>query len=210
VQSSDRILIFISQAMPHKLVEDDFYNGYLIPGGSTVLGNVWAILHNPDVFPDPERFLPEHFLPEELGGTLPDGASDFPDAAFGFGRRACPGQHMAYSSVWLTVASMLAVFDIDKAKDKDGEVIEVAEDYSDGMVSCVATTKFMRPMLTCLTDTRHISGVWSSLGRTQRETLSLRLGFQNSDHTPLFLFSSGVNRFWAPRRLHFDYYSLQR
>ena len=33
-------------------------------------------------------------------------------AAFGYGRRVCPGQWMAYESMWITIASVLAVYDI--------------------------------------------------------------------------------------------------
>ncbi|KAI0033056.1 cytochrome P450 [Vararia minispora EC-137] len=120
---------------PHKLIQDDIYNGYFIPVGSTVIGNVWAILHDPSTYPSPSSFLPEHFIHQSQGGLLPDKAPDFPDAAFGFGRRSCPGRHMAYSSVWLTVACLLAVFEIRHARDETGREVEVVEEYIDGLVS---------------------------------------------------------------------------
>jgi ethanolamine transporter EutH len=37
---------------------------------------------------------------------------------------------MATASIWITVASMLAAFDIEKAVDKDGKVIEPSFEYS--------------------------------------------------------------------------------
>ena len=71
---------------PHRVVADDEYNGYLIPGGATVFVNMWsvyrscllawqylkvvsrAILHDPEVYPQPNDFMPERFLDsEELG-----------------------------------------------------------------------------------------------------------------------------------------------
>ncbi|KAI0033051.1 cytochrome P450 [Vararia minispora EC-137] len=121
--------------VPHKLIQDDIYNGYFIPGGSAVIGNVWAILHDPSTYPSPSSFLPEHFIYQSQGGLLPDNAPDFPDAAFGFGRRNCPGRYMAYSSVWLTVACLLAVFEIRRAKDGMGKEVEIIEEYCDGLVS---------------------------------------------------------------------------
>ena len=38
---------------PHRLREDDEYKGYHIPANATVLGNSWALLHDPEVYPDP-------------------------------------------------------------------------------------------------------------------------------------------------------------
>lgn len=38
--------------------------------------------------------------------------------------RICPGRHMAASTVWITLAQILAVYDLDKARDKDGRVME--------------------------------------------------------------------------------------
>jgi hypothetical protein len=60
-----------------------------------------------------------------------------PDAAFGFGRRICPGQVMAQSSIWLVIASMLYCFDIVKPKGDDGAPIEPAGTYSSGLIWCV-------------------------------------------------------------------------
>ena len=38
--------------------------------------------------------------------------------------RSCPGFHLASSAVWLTVATILATFNLSKAVDEDGKVIE--------------------------------------------------------------------------------------
>ncbi|KAJ7639928.1 cytochrome P450 [Mycena rosella] len=95
--------------------------GYLLPAGSIVLGMPGqAILHDEAVYPDPHTFKPERFL---LDGRLNPAVRN-PESAFGFGRRLCPGRHMAISSIWITVASLLATFDIRKAVDEDGRTIE--------------------------------------------------------------------------------------
>ncbi|KAJ6620364.1 hypothetical protein B0H10DRAFT_1092325 [Mycena sp. CBHHK59/15] len=44
---------------------------------------------------------------------------------------------MAHSSVWMTLVSMLATFDIKKAVGEDGQIIEPTYEYSAGMVVCV-------------------------------------------------------------------------
>jgi len=115
----------------HYLPVEDEYRGYRLPAGSLVFGNVWAILHDENTYPDPYAFKPERFL---LNGKLNPAVKD-PQAAFGFGRRICPGRYMATSSIWITVASILAVFDITKEVREDGQPIEPSYEYGNGTIS---------------------------------------------------------------------------
>ncbi|KAJ7888842.1 cytochrome P450 [Mycena leptocephala] len=117
--------------IPHFLSVEDEYRGYRLPASSLVIANTWAILHDEVMYPDPYEFKPERFL---LDGK-PNPAIRNPDAAFGFGRRMCPGRHMATSSVWIAVASILATFDITKAVGEDGKVIEPNHAYFPGLVT---------------------------------------------------------------------------
>ncbi|KAJ7824100.1 cytochrome P450 [Mycena olivaceomarginata] len=128
-------------AVPRLLATEDEYRGYRLPAGSLVVGNAWALLHDeargfpylflcPNVYPDPHAFKPERFL---LDGKL-DPAVRNPEAAFGFGRRLCPGRHMALSSIWITVASIIATFNIAKAVDEQGKVIEPSYEYLSGLI----------------------------------------------------------------------------
>ncbi|KAF9482335.1 cytochrome P450 [Pholiota conissans] len=117
-------------ALPHRLVADDEYNGYFLPSGSVVVGNSWAILHDKSTYgEDVDTFRPERFLRDDQ----PDPEIPYPDAAFGFGRRMCPGQDMAWSSMWLTIASVLFLFDVQKATGDDGVPIEPSGKYTSGM-----------------------------------------------------------------------------
>ncbi|KIK71103.1 hypothetical protein GYMLUDRAFT_33229 [Collybiopsis luxurians FD-317 M1] len=107
--------------------EDDEYMGYSIPKGTTVLPNVWAILHDPNVYPDPLKFDPDRFLnPEENAAK---GINEIPDAAFGFGRRMCPGRWFAYDTIWIAVASILSVYDISKPLNQLGQPIDIEPRY---------------------------------------------------------------------------------
>ncbi|KAJ6562700.1 cytochrome P450 [Mycena vulgaris] len=119
-------------AIPHYLAVEDEYRGYRIPAGSIVIGNAWAILQDEEMYPEPHLFKPERFLRD---GTLNPDVRDPETAAFGFGRRKCPGRHMASSSLWITVASILATLNIDKAVDEDGKVVEPSNEYFHGMIS---------------------------------------------------------------------------
>ncbi|CAL1701259.1 unnamed protein product [Somion occarium] len=106
-------------AIPHKLIQDDEYNGYLIPKGTTVIPNSWAMLHNPEDYPDPERFLPERFLTKD--GKLNPEVRDPTTFSFGYGRRICPGRFLSNDSLFIVVASTLHCFNIEAACDKDGK-----------------------------------------------------------------------------------------
>ncbi|KAG6850397.1 hypothetical protein H0H93_013952, partial [Arthromyces matolae] len=90
--------------MPHRVMEDNFYQGYYIPEGSTVLVNIFAILHD---CPEPEEFLPERYL---TGINYPDPR----EVVFGFGRRICPGRHFAETGIWMVLANIIATLDISR------------------------------------------------------------------------------------------------
>jgi len=91
-----------------------------------IIPNVWSILYDEEMYPDPSTFNPDRYL---LNGKLNPAVRDPRTACFGFGRRICPGRHMAYSSVWITVASMLATMNITKAINTEGKVIEPSWEY---------------------------------------------------------------------------------
>ncbi|KAJ6571315.1 cytochrome P450 [Mycena capillaripes] len=119
-------------AIPHYCSVEDEYKGYRIPANSIVIGNTWAITHDENVYPDPYAFKPERFLFED--GT-PNPAVPSPEAAFGFGRRRCPGRHMANASLFITIASLLAALDIKKALDENGQEIEPSYEFDSGFIN---------------------------------------------------------------------------
>ncbi|KAK7461742.1 hypothetical protein VKT23_008171 [Stygiomarasmius scandens] len=103
----------------HVLNEDDSYEGYVFPKGSICVPNVWAILHDEELYgPQPHEFIPERFLTAhgEMNPKMTD-----TEVAFGFGRRICPGRDIAREFVWIAVASLLAVFNIYDGVDKKGQ-----------------------------------------------------------------------------------------
>ncbi|KAF3795924.1 Abscisic acid 8'-hydroxylase 1 [Nymphaea thermarum] len=67
-------------------VEDVEYEGYLIPKGWKVLPLFRNIHHNPDIFPDPEKFDPSRFEVAPKAHTF---------LPFGNGIHSCPGNELA-------------------------------------------------------------------------------------------------------------------
>lgn len=106
-------------SIPKALTEDDVYQGYHIPKGATVMENVWAIFHDPSVYPEPHIFNPERFLKD---GKLDRSVRDPEDRVFGSSRRICPGKHFANRALFLRVATTLATFNIKPGADGKGEV----------------------------------------------------------------------------------------
>ncbi|KAL3697577.1 hypothetical protein R1sor_011653 [Riccia sorocarpa] len=53
--------------VPHMNMEDTKMGGYDIPKGSSIWINVWAMAHDPKVFPDPFTLKPERFLDWNVG-----------------------------------------------------------------------------------------------------------------------------------------------
>ncbi|KAI8996324.1 CyP450 monooxygenase [Trametes punicea] len=120
--------------VPHRCMEEDEYRGWRIPEGALVIANIWGILHDPEVYPEPEAFNPDRFL---QGGELRSDILDPSNVVFGFGRRICPGRYFAEDSLFLNMASILHVFDILPALDKSGKPIPVDVKTSSGFLSVV-------------------------------------------------------------------------
>jgi len=124
--------------IPHRVTKDDIHEGYMIPKGALIIPNIWYMSHDPQVYADPFRFNPDRFLG-------PQAEPDPRDVSFGFGRRICPGRILADSSIFISCAMALTVFDITKYS-KDGIVVEPVVEQTTGTISHPKPFKFsIRP-----------------------------------------------------------------
>ncbi|KAJ7756757.1 cytochrome P450 [Mycena maculata] len=114
--------------IPHRLTQDDIYEGMFLPAGSMVMGNIWQILHDPLMYPDPSKFDPNRYI---VDGKLDCSNNDPSRYAFGFGRRACPGRLFTEDSLWLMIAQFLAVYSV--LPSADGPLPEAA--FTSGAIS---------------------------------------------------------------------------
>ncbi|KAG8684080.1 hypothetical protein FRC08_013914 [Ceratobasidium sp. 394] len=102
--------------------------GYRIPGNTMVIANIWGLLHDQAVYANPDKFCPDRYFGDE---PAPDPAL----YAFGFGRRICPGAHIAQQSLWLSISNILANFTISKALGADGTEITPKELFTSDVLS---------------------------------------------------------------------------
>jgi cytochrome P450 len=99
-------------------------------------------LNDPAVYPEPESFKPERFL-----RTAPDGSltlnPEVPDprnAVFGYGRRVCPGRHIAENTLFAGVVSFLSSMTANRPTDAYGTPEPMYEEWSSGVLDVF--TKF--------------------------------------------------------------------
>jgi len=57
-----RLICALDLAIPHLSTAE--FRGYHIPEGTAIIGNAWALLHDPAEYPEHHLFKPERFLTE--------------------------------------------------------------------------------------------------------------------------------------------------
>jgi hypothetical protein len=131
----------------HCTSQSDTYNGFSIPAKTTVITNIYAMMHDEDVYPDPFVFDPERFM-----GSSPQ--ADPRECVFGFGRRVCAGygpsdilpsitnkfvvelsQNLAETTLWIQICLSLLTVNISKAVDEHGKTIEPEVAFTTAIVS---------------------------------------------------------------------------
>ncbi|KAK7692903.1 hypothetical protein QCA50_004539 [Cerrena zonata] len=130
--------------VPHALTRDDEYRGFVIPKGTMIIANAWAMLRNPEDYPDPECFNPDRFIKD---GRLNPEVRDPTTIAFGFGRRICPGRWLSSDSLFMTIASVLHTLNIHPILEPDGKKYDPFSHRVDGInltiekVPCTVTPR---------------------------------------------------------------------
>lgn len=120
-----------------------------------------AILHDETVYSEPELFNPYRFL-------TPDGKIDpdvpKPEAAFGFGRRICPGRFFSYPAMWINMASILSAFRVEKPVDCHGNAIEVVEGFTHDAIwyAVISATRMLQRLTSTQSSHSFRGGVQAS------------------------------------------------
>lgn len=114
-------------SIPHHTACDSVYQGYHIPNETGVVVNVHAVNLNPMRYDHPDRFDPDRFVDLVTSSAAlangPIGARDH--VTFGWGRRLCPGMHLADANGFLALATILWCYRIEM--DEGGKVPVIDE-----------------------------------------------------------------------------------
>ncbi|KAF9484255.1 cytochrome P450 [Pholiota conissans] len=114
----------------HSATAEDVYKNYYIPKNTILVPNIWAMTRDPIKYENPEEFNPDRFF--DNNGEL---NTDDVGYTFGFGRRICPGRHMASATMFLAIANILLAFDIRPPKDASGKDISLDVEYTGGLIN---------------------------------------------------------------------------
>lgn len=115
--------------LPRETISHCKIQGYNIEPKTIVYINDWAIARDPEVWRDPEKFIPERFD----GSSVDYKGQHFEFLPFGAGRRVCPGMYMGMATVELGLANLLYWFDWklpDGMKEEDLDMEEASGSLS--------------------------------------------------------------------------------
>ncbi|KAG6917177.1 hypothetical protein DXG01_003613 [Tephrocybe rancida] len=138
---SDRDSLPYVGCVPHYTMEDDVYNGMFIPKGSIVIANARGMALDENVYHEPFSFNPDRFLPQPQGRGEPH-----PTGFYGFGRRICPGRHLADDSLWIAMATILTTLSISKVVGDDGIEVTPEVAFTMGVTRSASSTIIVKPV----------------------------------------------------------------
>ncbi|CDH55052.1 cytochrome p450 [Lichtheimia corymbifera JMRC:FSU:9682] len=114
--------------LPHAADRDIVWRGNIIEKGTTIVGNMRALHTSTELFEDPEEFKPERFLGRpaltmfsEANGNVQDRTNFI----FGFGRRTCPGIHLAELQMYNIFVRLFQKCTIMPGLDDNGQPIPI-------------------------------------------------------------------------------------
>ncbi|CAG7719037.1 unnamed protein product [Allacma fusca] len=91
----------------HSTTEDCHFQGFTIPDKTCVIGNLYAVHHDPEIWDSPEEFRPERFLDES--NNLTNTEKIIP---FSIGKRNCIGESIARDEIFLFITNILYKFNV--------------------------------------------------------------------------------------------------
>ncbi|XP_013391105.1 cytochrome P450 2J6 isoform X2 [Lingula anatina] len=100
-----RISPVVPLGVPHATSETINLDGYTIPKGTMILGDLYRVLHDKNNFEDPYKFKPERWLDDNSKVIKSDKL-----IPFSIGPRACLGKGLAEMELFIFLTTMLQNF----------------------------------------------------------------------------------------------------
>uniref|UniRef100_A0A0D9XIU2 Uncharacterized protein n=1 Tax=Leersia perrieri TaxID=77586 RepID=A0A0D9XIU2_9ORYZ len=128
--------------VPNETEETVEIQGHIIPKGSTVLVNVWAVHRDAEVWPEPDKFLPERFLlrqneQEAARRPLGTATTEFELIPFSAGRRVCLGMPLATRMLHAMLGTLLHRFEWTLLREVEKCGVDMSENL--GLTMTMAT-----------------------------------------------------------------------
>ncbi|CAM0885007.1 unnamed protein product [Alopecurus aequalis] len=127
IKESLRLHPVVPLLLPHLSMADCNISGYMVPSGTRVLVNTWAIGRDSASWEDAKEFIPERFIEGGSDVRVNFKGNDFQFLPFGAGRRMCPGMNIAIVSVELMLANLMYHFDWELPLGVDTKDIDMSE-----------------------------------------------------------------------------------
>lgn len=114
--------------------------GYALPPGTIVGTQSWSLHRDPAVFPSPETFLPERWLPSYAASkeeTAEDAEREAARLArmanhmmpFGTGSRICGGLNLAHIIMRVVLVAVLRNFEVEAAPGTDEKSMDMRDSF---------------------------------------------------------------------------------
>nr|QWK52268.1 cytochrome P450 71B10-1 [Isatis tinctoria] len=111
--------------VPREVTSEFKINGYTIHPKTRLHVNTWAIGRDPEIWKDPEEFIPERFMDSDIDVK----GQHFELLPFGGGRRICPAMYMGATTVEFGLANLLYQFDWKLPEGVEVENIDMDEAF---------------------------------------------------------------------------------
>ena len=124
----DRILLEVERLHPpvgggfRRVVKPFEFNGYEVPAGWLAVYSILATHRLEEIYPEPERFDPDRFLPERLDKGKP---KPFSLIGFGGGPRVCVGLAFAKLEMKIVAAHLLRGYQWELLPNQSLEAVQV-------------------------------------------------------------------------------------
>lgn len=126
--------------MERNALQDDTIGGFHIPKGSIVVTSPWILHHNPELWPEPDRFDPDRFLPEAVKAR-----HNFAYIPFGGGPRKCIGSHFAMLEAQIVLATLGRVARLSPTSPHPLELEPLVTLRPQGGLAMLAQPRVLKP-----------------------------------------------------------------
>ncbi|CAK7300008.1 Cytochrome P450 2S1 [Vulpes lagopus] len=108
LHEAQRLLALVPMGVPRALARTTCFRGYTLPQGTEVFPLLGSVLHDPEIFDEPEEFNPDRFL--DANGRFQKQEAFLP---FSLGKRVCLGEGLAHAELFLLLTTILQAFSLE-------------------------------------------------------------------------------------------------